>query len=155
MQNLDAQTQAALLATRMDLNDVPDKILRTKTLQVLLVVPTVDVRTAFDYLISTDCNVEEASWRILEEQLQQGHRNLQLNGLLDLSTRLRVERLQTTHPQNSTQECYVAVTIAKGVLDDAMKHLQWMQKQKHERGSEGLLGFLVIPDWTADAKPEW
>lgn len=68
-----------------------------------------------------------------------------------MRTRARVETLQAMHPASSTQDCYVAVKIAKGRLDDAAKQLEYMHEQKDENG--GGMGFLVDPGWIPDIAP--
>ncbi|KAK5073937.1 hypothetical protein LTR64_006923 [Lithohypha guttulata] len=128
----------------MKLEDIKDDDLRQKTLTLLRTVPTIEVTEAYDALNKSNKDVEAAAWSILEQQQIAGKKKLQLNEFVGLDVRIAVIRLSKMCPDVSTQDCYVAVRAASGNLDDAFKHIQYMNKEKDMNSDKGAVAFLNI-----------
>ena len=128
----------------MSIDDIEQGELRKNTLALLRIVPTVSVQKAYETLISFNDNVEVAAWSILQEQQKNGNRNLQLNEYVDVNTRWLVYRLRDMFPQANLQECYIAIRVSEGVLDNAVKHLKFMHEKQEK---EGEAGFIIDPSW--------
>ena len=150
-------TQQGNTENVLTLDDLQCAELKFKTSQVLLTVSTSAIGQALSALQKCQRNVELACWKILEEQAQQRKEgllpNLELNEYIDIDTRLRVYRLRDMHTNATLQECYIAIRIAKGDMDDAVKHLEYLQVQQRDNQENGSVGFLVDTNYTED--PKW